>query len=186
MTRARAFVSAVPQPVWTAVAGLALLASLAVAAVIGAGLSVWRSAVGTAAAPPRALVEPPSSGLIVLPGAGTPRPPAPHPLPPATPSGGTPTPVTLGPIAVVGTPGSPTTVTPVPRPSPAPAPAPVPDFGSRGVLDGSGSHTGSASHAAHVRNDARSQHRYEARHAKHAKHARHAAGKHRGNGHRDG
>ena len=69
MTRARAFVGAVPQRVWTAVAGLALLASLAVAAVIGAGLSVWRSAVGSSAQPPTSTLEPPSSGLVVLPGA---------------------------------------------------------------------------------------------------------------------
>ena len=74
MTRARAFAGAVPQRVWTAVAGLALLASIAVAAVIGAGLSAWRSAVGSSAQPPTATLEPPSSGFVVLPGA----PPAAH------------------------------------------------------------------------------------------------------------
>jgi len=96
MTRARAFVGAVPQRVWTAVAGLALLASLAVAAVIGAGLSVWRSAVGSAAQPPTATLEPPSSGLVVLPGApagaGKPAAQRPHVVPvlvvPAVPAGG--------------------------------------------------------------------------------------------------
>jgi hypothetical protein len=81
MTRARALVAAVPQPVWTAVAGLALLASLALAAVIGAGLQVWRTAVGGAAAPPQPTVAPPGSGLVVLPGgAAASRHPAPgHP-----------------------------------------------------------------------------------------------------------
>jgi hypothetical protein len=86
VTRARAFAAAVPQRVWTAVAGLALLASLAVAAVIGAGLQVWRSAVGSTAQPPSATVEPPGSALVVVPGGQAPRPHAPAPQPPvATP-----------------------------------------------------------------------------------------------------
>jgi hypothetical protein len=79
VTRARAFAAAVPQRAWTAVAGLALLASLAVAAVIGAGLQVWRSAVGSTAQPPPATVEPPSSGLVILPGGRAPRPHVPAP-----------------------------------------------------------------------------------------------------------
>lgn len=97
MTRARAMVAAVPQRVWTAAAGLALLASLAVAAVIGAGLSVWRSAVGSTAQPPTAAIEPPGSGLVVLPGTPGHRPsvpakhvPAPIAPPNATGSGSAP------------------------------------------------------------------------------------------------
>ncbi|MDQ1685116.1 MAG: hypothetical protein QOC82_1853 [Frankiaceae bacterium] len=82
MTRARAFVGAVPQRVWTAVAGLALIASLAVSVLIGAGLSAWRSAVGGAAQPPPSLLQPAGSGLIVVPGAPNgrgPRPSVPTP-----------------------------------------------------------------------------------------------------------
>jgi hypothetical protein len=95
MTRARAFVAAVPQRVWTAVAGLALLASLAIAAVIGAGLQVWRSAVGSTAQVPPATVEPPGSGLVVVPGGSAPRPPVgPHPVPVAPPVAAPPAPST--------------------------------------------------------------------------------------------
>jgi hypothetical protein len=88
MTRARAFVAAVPQRVWTAVAGLALVASLAIAAVIGAGLSVWRSAVGNSAQPPPAAIEPPGSGLVILPGGHAPQVPTHVRHNPSTQSGG--------------------------------------------------------------------------------------------------
>jgi hypothetical protein len=79
-------VAAVPQRVWTAVAGLALLASLAVAALIGAGLQVWRGAVGGTAQPPPTAIDPPGSGLVILPGGQAPRPHVPAPLPPVAAS----------------------------------------------------------------------------------------------------
>jgi hypothetical protein len=121
MTRARALVAAVPQRVWTAVAGLVLLASLGVTLVLAAGLATWQGAVNhtapgrSAAQPPVIVVRPPGSSVIVVP-----------------------TPVKQGehPVASVGgpavTPGSavgvlqPLPVTlPVP-PTPAPVATPLP------------------------------------------------------------
>ena len=176
MTRARAFVGAVPQRVWTAVAGLALLASLAVAAVIGAGLSVWRSAVGTAAQqPPAATIEPPDSGLIVLPGGQVRRAVSPpHHVPPATPTGPipvlVPVPVTVSP-ATTG-PAPPATVTLVGF-----VPRGLPAGGENGGLANEAENHGQASaHAAHLRHEARTAHQAKRHAAKHA--AKHAAGKH--------
>jgi hypothetical protein len=204
MTRARAIVAAVPQRVWTAVAGLALLASLAVAAVIGAGLSVWRSAVGDTAQAPRATIEPPNSGLIVLPGGQGPRPVfPPHPLSPSAPSGGTTTPVTVGPVALVSGPtgSGPTPTEPPTEPPPTGSPAVSPPQ-PRGEFEDAGEresqpHARFTAHAAHLRHEIRAQHRHEAKaeakqlsgaryEAKHAKvkaagkhAARHTVGKHR-------
>src|SRR3954452_11802088 len=87
MPRARALVAAVPQRVWTAVAGLVLLASLGVTLVLAAGLSTWQGAVSNPsdkgnAQPPGSVVRPPSSAVIVVPTPHTNRPPAaapPHP-----------------------------------------------------------------------------------------------------------
>src|SRR3954451_17345339 len=87
MPRARALVAAVPQRVWTAVAGLVLLASLGVTLVLAAGLSTWQGAVTSPsdrgnALPPGSVVTPPSSAVIVVPTPQTNRPPAaapPHP-----------------------------------------------------------------------------------------------------------
>lgn len=186
MTRARALVGAVPQRVWTAVAGLALLASLAVAAVIGAGLSVWRNAVGTTAQPPQATIEPPNSGLVVLPGGKTTH-VVPTPRQPA-PTGGPVTPVTV-PVALSGQPGSPVTGTPVPFVPHVPAAhGDNGGFGARvGELGGgeSESRTSGAAHTAHLRHEARVHERAEAarHHAKHANHATHGKhGKHAGRG----
>src|SRR5438270_39568 len=72
MPRARALVAAVPQRVWTAVAGLVLLASLGVTLVLAAGLSTWQGAVGNSpnkgsAEPPGSVVTPPGSAVIVVP-----------------------------------------------------------------------------------------------------------------------
>ena len=72
MPRARALVAAVPQRVWTAVAGLVLLASLGVTLVLAAGLSTWQGAVGNSpnkgnAQPPSSVVTPPGSAVIVVP-----------------------------------------------------------------------------------------------------------------------
>jgi len=210
MTRARTLFGAVPQPVWTAVAGLALLASLAVAAVIGAGLSVWRGAVGNPAENPRATLEPPGSGLVLLPG-GQPAhvAPAPRQPVPSGPSAGPITPVTV-PVASTGQPGSPVTGTPVPffprvpeaggqdgggSAGPGSTGSGSGGFGSRvGELTGgeSESHAATAAHAAHLRHEARLQQRYETKqhHAKHARHAKHvgkhAAGKHPADKHRGG
>lgn len=79
MTRARALVAAVPQRVYTAVAGLVLLASLGVALVLGAGLATWQGGVnhdsGRPGARPPSVVSPPRSAVIVVP---TPKPPAAH------------------------------------------------------------------------------------------------------------
>lgn len=205
MTRARAFVGAVPQRVWAAVAGLALLASLAVAAVIGAGLSVWRSAVGSTAEPPQAVVEPPNSGLIILPGGQS-----------AGPTGGRHTPTVVAPPHQVS-PVAPLVEAPPPavaiRPSTTSAPPPAATvqlvgFTPRGLAAGGGSgdelnvsetenrglapnhrqapnHRLASAHAAHLRHEARIASKATRHHPKHAagKHrAKHAGAKH-GRGH---
>jgi hypothetical protein len=190
MTRARSMVAAVPPRVWTAVAGLALLASLAVSAVIGAGLSVWRSAVGTAAQPPTATIEPPDSALVVLPGGRVTRAVAPphHHVGPVAPVG----PVVTGPVQGP----VPLTVRPVSTtPSGPTATVTLVGFTPRGLPLGAGSHgNGSAeqdgtaefeghgqvtAHAAHLRHEARlhARAKHEARHA--AGHRRATSGKHR-------
>src|SRR5689334_18078663 len=91
MPRARALVAAVPQRVWTAVAGLVLLASLGVTLVLAAGLSTWQGAVTHSPAqgsshPPGSVVTPPGSAVIVVPTPHTrpaTEPPA-HPTRPTT------------------------------------------------------------------------------------------------------
>jgi hypothetical protein len=88
MPRARALVAAVPQRVWTAVAGLVLLASLGVTLVLAAGLSTWQGAVGNSpnkgnALPPGSVVTPPGSAVIVVP---TPHGQRPGPAAPAHPA----------------------------------------------------------------------------------------------------
>src|SRR5437764_4145961 len=133
MPRARAVVAAVPQRVWTAVAGLVLLASLGVTLVLAAGLSTWQGAVTSPsnkgkALPPGSVVTPPSSAVIVVPTPHANRPPAaapPHPtaerpvphrvLVTVTRSpapGAAPVPVAAPPVAV---PVAPTPVTASPR-----------------------------------------------------------------------
>src|SRR3954469_23627536 len=72
MPRARALVAAVPQRVWTAVAGLVLLASLGVTLVLAAGLSTWQGAVSSSPAqgkarPPGSVVTPPGAAVIAVP-----------------------------------------------------------------------------------------------------------------------
>src|SRR5690349_8745329 len=76
MSRARAWVAAVPPGVWTAVAGLVLLASFAIAAVIGAGLTMWHGAVGGSTGAPTVVVAPPQPGTVVVPGRAPARRPA--------------------------------------------------------------------------------------------------------------
>src|SRR3954454_18882293 len=89
MPRARALVAAVPQRVWTAVAGLVLLASLGVTLVLAAGLATWQGAVGNtprdgrAQTPPGSVVTPPRSAVIVVP---TPHAHVPVPAAPPHPS----------------------------------------------------------------------------------------------------
>lgn len=202
MTRARAFVAAVPQRVWTAVAGLALLASLAVAAVIGAGLSVWRSAVGSTAQPPVAAVEPPGSGLVILPGGHAPQVPSRFTHPPAVRSvPATAVPATGGPVTpAVTTPLGPAPATPATSVAFTPqllaaGGGPAGDEGhATGLLAArieelvgghTDAHAAAVAHAAHLRHEAIVAHRQATRHhAKHAKagdrhaakhHARHAA-----------
>src|SRR5437763_3161738 len=108
MTRARALVAAVPQRVWTAVAGLVLLASLGVTLVLAAGLATWRGAVSPApgpgtARPPISVVRPPGSSVIVVP---TPVKQAQHPAPSGGGSAVTPGPGVLAqqPLAATPTP----------------------------------------------------------------------------------
>src|SRR4051812_50070203 len=94
MPRARALVAAVPQRVWTAVAGLVLLASLGVTLVLAAGLSTWQGAVTNPpgnAQPPGSVVTPPSSAVVLVPTPHTNPPPAappPHPAAPPPHPGG--------------------------------------------------------------------------------------------------
>jgi hypothetical protein len=72
MVRLRATFHAVPSRVWTSVAGLAVLASLALAVVLGAGLEVWRGAVGSPTANPRAgLSNVPPTGVVTVPSGPT-------------------------------------------------------------------------------------------------------------------
>jgi hypothetical protein len=144
MIRARAWAAAVPPAVWTAVAGLVLLASVGLALVVGAGLTVWRGAISGAGKPPSVVVSPPRSGLVVVPAAPLPRP---HPpVVPASPgqSAGRPVAVvvvpparqpadTRGPArppvvvppAVVPPAVSPATVPPPPAPNPSVTPPTV-------------------------------------------------------------
>ena len=114
MIRARALVAAVPQRVWVAVVGLALLASVGVSLVLGAGLSAFRGAVGPNALPPAVVVTPPSSGVVVVPShpAAAPRS---HPAsPPSQP------PVQVAPaVPLVGQPPAAPAVTPAPALSPS-------------------------------------------------------------------
>ncbi|MDQ1747850.1 MAG: hypothetical protein QOD07_2113 [Frankiaceae bacterium] len=186
MTRARAFVGAVPQRVWTAVAGLVLLASLAVAAVIGAGLSVWRSAVGSTAQPPVATVEPPNSGLIVLPGApgGARRPAAqpPHVVPiravPAIPTGD----AAPGPAFVP--PPAPTTAAPPATSVPVAFAPRLRTANANGDELGAAPHLESEAHVVTFAERAQHQAAVHARHAE-AKHApKHKAHKHRAHKHK--
>jgi len=125
MFRARAWAAAVPPAVWTAVAGLVLLASVGLALVVGAGLSVWRGGVSGVARPPAVVVSPPRSGLVVVsppPTAGAPG--VPRALPHTGP-GPSLTPVEQRPPLT-----SPTPARPVPSGAPVPTapvpPAPVP------------------------------------------------------------
>ena len=125
MIRARAWAAAVPPGVWTAVAGLVLLASVGLALVVGAGLTVWRGAVSGAGKPPSVVVSPPRSGLVVVPA-----PPVPRPHPPTLPASvGHP----VGHVAVVVGPATApargSVVSPARRPAavpPAVSPATVP------------------------------------------------------------
>ena len=103
VTRARAWAGAVPPKVWTAVAGLVLLASVGLALVVGAGLSVWQGGFGSSAHGPAVVVSPPSSGVVVVP---------PSPAAPRVP----------GPVAA---PVVPPAVVRVPAVAPPSAPAPV-------------------------------------------------------------
>src|SRR3954454_12707930 len=112
MPRARALVAAVPQRVWTAVAGLVLLASLGVTLVLAAGLSTWQGAVGNGpergnAQPPGSVVTPASSAVIVVPTPQTHRPAPAAPRHPSAPH-----------LVVV-------TVTPPPAPVTAPVAVPL-------------------------------------------------------------
>jgi len=114
MTRARALVSAVPSRVWTAIAGLVLLASLGVTLVLGAGLATWRGGVSRTplsdgARPPVTGTTPPGSAVVVVPTPTT------HRKPPAQPP-------TVTPVAVAPAPG----VAPAPAPAVPPVPAIVP------------------------------------------------------------
>ena len=86
MTRARALVAAVPQRVWTAVAGLVLLASLGVALVLGAGLSTWQGAVGHPSVQGHG--APSAGGVLLPPGSAVIVVPTPHTTQPASPVGG--------------------------------------------------------------------------------------------------
>jgi len=112
MPRARALVAAVPQRVWTAVAGLVLLASLGVTLVLAAGLSTWQGGVNNSpdkgsAHPPGSVVTPPGSAVIVVPTPHT------HPPAPAAP----PQPSAAHPVTVI--------VTAPPAPVAPPVAAPV-------------------------------------------------------------
>jgi len=119
MTRARALVSAVPSRVWTAIAGLVLLASLGVTLVLGAGLATWRGGVSRTplsdgARPPVTGTTPPGSAVVVVPT------PAAHGQHPAQPP--TATTVAVAPASGV----APVTATAATPPVPAAVPPPVP------------------------------------------------------------
>jgi len=164
MPRARALVAAVPQRVWTAVAGLVLLASLGVTLVLAAGLATWQGAVGKStgkgsARPPASVVSPPGSAVIVVPS-----PPARRPAPPAAPQ---PKP---GSVAVPPVTAPVVASEPVPAPAVAPPAPPVavpvtpsPVVSSPRLAHGPG-HPATHEHGKHAD-----------RHGKHADH-----GKHRG------
>jgi len=200
MTRARAFVAAVPQRVWAAVAGLALLASLAIAAVIGAGLSVWRNAVGTTAEPPLAAIEPPGSGLVVLPGGHVLRVPSgQRPARGAPPAPTVPI-LTLGPLtsvpltppvvpASISTGGTSTGFTPQLLPGAGGVFRPLVTDIETPEASGPANHGQARSQTTHVRNEARATHRHAAtrhrpqhaqsKHARSKHHAKHAEGRDR-------
>lgn len=125
MTRARALVSAVPSRVWTAIAGLVLLASLGVTLVLGAGLATWRGGVSRTplsegTRPPVTGTTPPGSAVVVVPT------PASHRQHPAQP----PTATT---VAVAHVPGVATVPAPAATPPvPAVVPPAVPPTGPSG------------------------------------------------------
>jgi len=166
MPRARALVAAVPQRVWTAVAGLVLLASLGVTLVLAAGLSTWQGAVGNSptpnsARPPGSVVTPPGSAVIVVP-----TPSARRPAPAAPPHPRT---------VVVALPAAPAPVAaPLPVPVAAPpvsAPVPAPPVTSlprvaRGHVEEPGRNTAEAEHR-------KGAHAKTVKHVKKAKHANH-------------
>jgi len=195
MTRARAVFAAVPQRVWTAVAGLALLASLAIAAVIGAGLSLWRSAVGSSARPPVAAIEPPGSGIVVLPGGHAPRVPSPLNHTPTARSAPPHVPAALGPVVSgPAAPATPVAVTSVPS-TPVTSVAFTPrllaaDGNGAGLLAARIEQIVDGQPDAHVRHEAtvaqreatRHHAKHEVKHAKsgrahHAKHGTHRYGR---------
>ena len=150
MPRARSLVAAVPQRVWTAVAGLVLLASLGVTLVLAAGLSTWKGAVGNSpnegsAQPPRSVVTPPGNAVIVVP---TPHARRPVPAAPPHPAAAAPARVTIaGPAAPVAAPVTAPVTAPVILP-PAQAPVPsTPVTATPRVTHGSGAvGTGKARH----------------------------------------
>ena len=147
MPRARALVAAVPQRVWTAVAGLVLLASLGVTLVLAAGLSTWQGAVTHgpdqgSARPPGTVVTPPGSAVIVVPTPHT-RPVA---KPPAHPTAPTTVTVALPPaVAPVAAPQLPTGV-PTTAPSPAPPPVATPPVTGSPRVVGTGTEQGRGHH----------------------------------------
>ena len=127
MVRLRAGLHAVPSRVWASVAGLAVLASLSVAVVLGAGLQVWRGAVGSpTAAAPAGLSQLPRSGLVTVPGGparGAAKAPA-RPGPPATapvapPAAATPARQAAPQAVAEPSPAAPRTSAPVPPSRPA-------------------------------------------------------------------
>jgi hypothetical protein len=112
------------------VAGLVLLASVGLALVVGAGLSVWRGGLAPNAGGPAVVVSPPSSGVVIVP----PRPVAPA-APPVPGAPAAPPTFVRAPVPAASTPAAaapPTTgvppVVPVSRPPvsrpPVTAPAP--------------------------------------------------------------
>src|SRR3954449_4600636 len=146
MPRARALVAAVPQRVWTAVAGLVLLASLGVTLVLAAGLSTWQGAVSNgpaqrSAPPPGSVVTPPGSAVVVV--------PTPHARPAATaPPHPRPATVTVALPPAAAPVAAPTVAAPqVPKPV-APTPVTASPRVVRGhVEDGGGRHAKKAKHA---------------------------------------
>jgi hypothetical protein len=173
MARARALVAAVPQRVWTAVAGLVLLASLGVTLVLAAGLATWQGAVGNSpskgnAQPPGLVVTPPGSAVIVVPTAPASRPAAAAPPHPSSshPSAGSPAVVSVAlPAAPVAAPVTVPVVTP---PNPVTVPS-TPVTATPRVKHGAASEVKPAHKAKHVGH---------ARHAKSSKRGNH--GRHLG------
>jgi hypothetical protein len=127
MPRARALVAAVPPRVWTAVAGLVLLASLGVTLVLGAGLATWRGAVTHSplqgsARPPTVGTTPPGSAVVVVPTPATH-----HRGTSAPPNVTTATTVTVvpAPVVVARAPAPPVVPAVTPAVAPPVAPPPV-------------------------------------------------------------